>query len=197
SPSDINPLSTHYGKVMLPRGNGRLVTYPDNSYSPFVYDLNLKKTIKIANEQDLLKSLKKSDKIDKYNKDGEVKVNKVWYNFGGHLGGGIHPLYAEETPELKAFLCSIDGKVLETVNYQYIGAFYNSKFQAITNGEVVWINQNGTKVAAPKDESGTYTGLSKVIKLENGVYQIDQNGVIILGEEKLEKLPEFLRNNSK
>jgi hypothetical protein len=29
--SDFNSLSTHYGKVMLPRGNGRLITYPNNS----------------------------------------------------------------------------------------------------------------------------------------------------------------------
>mgnify|MGYP000386224174 CR=1 FL=1 len=157
SPSDLNPLSTHYGEIMLPRGNGRLVTYPNNSYQPLVYDLNLKKTIKVANEQDLLKSLKKTDKIDKYNKDGEVKVNKTWYTFGGHLGGGIHPLYDVETYDLKAFLCSIDGKLLNTTSkYKYIGSFYNNKFQALNAVSTTWINQNGTKVSAPKDESGEY-----------------------------------------
>lgn len=198
SPSDLNPLSTHYGRVMLPRGNGRLVTYPNNSYQPLVYDLNLRKTIKVANEQDLLKSLKKTDKIDKYNKDGEVKINKVWYTFGGHLGGGIHPLYDVENYDLKSFLCSIDGKLLNTSSkYQYIGAFYNSKLQALNIGKTTWINQNGTKVAAPKDESGVYAGLSKVVKLEDGIYQIEQNNVIILGNETLVKLPDFLINNAK
>jgi hypothetical protein len=197
SPSDLNPLSTHYGRVMLPRGNGRLVTYPNNSYQPLVYDLNLKKIIKVVNEQDLLKSLKKTDKIDKYNKDGEVKINKVWYTFGGHLGGGIHPLYGVENYDLQSFLCSIDGKLLKISEYQYIGAFYNNKLQALNTGKTIWINQNGTKVAAPKDESGEYTGDSKVVKLDKGIYQIEQNNVIILGKDTLVKLPEFLSNNAK
>ena len=197
SPSDFNPLSTHYGKVMLPRGNGRLVTYPNNSFKPFVYDLNLKRTVAIANKENLLKSLKKTDRIDKYNKDGEVKINKVWYNFGGHLGGGVHPMYSTENYTLKLFLCSIDGSLLNTSStFQFIGAFHNSKLQAVRGNETAWINQNGTKTNAPTDESGKYVGLSKVVKLDTGVYQIKQNDFIVLGKEKLEKLADFLRSNS-
>lgn len=194
SVSDFNSLSTHYGKVMLPRGNGRLVTYPNNSYQPMVYDLNVKKTVKISNEQDLFKNLKKNDIIDKYKKDGEVKVNKEWYEFGGHLGGGIHPLYSEDNYQVHSFLCSIDGKVLYTASdYQYIGAFHNNKFQAIKGSETMWINQNGTKVSAAKDESGEYSGNSKVVKIDAGVYQITKDGVIVLGDEKLLKMVDFLR----
>ena len=54
-PSDLNPLSTHFGKIMLPRGNGRLITYLNNSYAPLVYDLVAKKDVKVANEKELFK----------------------------------------------------------------------------------------------------------------------------------------------
>jgi hypothetical protein len=196
SPSDFNPLSTHYGKIMLPRGNGRLVTYPNNSYEPMVYDLNVRKSVKVANKQDLFKNLKKNDVIDKYNKDDELKINKVWYNFGGHLGGGIHPLYLDHNYKIHSFLCSIDGNLLRTSSsYQYIGAFYNNKFEAFKDNKTVWINQNGTKVNAPNDESGVYTEGVKVVKLTNGSYQLMKDGFIVLGNEKLEKMADFLRNN--
>lgn len=32
--SDFSTLSTSYRKVMLPRGNGRVVTYPNNAKEP-------------------------------------------------------------------------------------------------------------------------------------------------------------------
>lgn len=194
----FNALSTHYGEVMLPRGNGRLVTYPNNSYQPFIYDLVVKKEVKIANLKEYLKELKKTDVIDKYNKEDEVKLGKEWYNFGGHLGGGIHPLYAVEEYKLVSFLCTIDGTVLKTdEGFEYIGSFYNNKFQVVNNGKISWINQNGTEVNAAKNEAGSYSGNSILNKLENGHYQIMRDGVIILGNETLEKLPVFLRNFSK
>jgi uncharacterized membrane protein len=59
----------------------------------------------------------------------------------------------------------------------------------------VWVNQNGTKVSAVKDEAGEYSGNSTLTRLKSGAYQITQDGVIILGEERLDKLAVFLRNN--
>lgn len=199
SPSDFNTLSTHYGKIMMPRGNGRLVTYPNNSYEPFVFDIATKKQVKVVNKQELFKSLKKKKIIDKYNKEDQLKINKVWYSFGGHLGGGIHPLYIiEKGYNVNSFLCSIDGKVLDAISdYQYIGSFYKDKYQAIKGNKILWINQNGTKVDDAKDETGVYTGSTKVVKLEKGVYQLMKDGVIILGKEKLEKMNVFLRKNAK
>lgn len=192
--SDFNILSTHYGMVMLPRGNGRLVMYPNNSHKVFIYDLNVRKTIIVANPENLYKRLKKSDIIDKYNKDNELKINKEWYMFGGHLGGGVHPLYAIEGYELKGFLCSLDGRFLKSqLDYQYLGAFYNNNYQAVKGDKVVWVNQNGTEVNPAKDESGKYTGNSVIKKLNNGNYQILKEGIIILGKEKLERMPDFLR----
>lgn len=192
--SDFNPLSTHYGQVMLPRANGRLVTYPNNSFNPMVFDLNQNKIVRVANEEDVLDGLKKNDRIRKYNKDGEVKIEKEWYKFGGHLGGGIHPLYFENNYKVYAYLCSIDGKVLfASDDYDYIGAFYESKFQAVKGDKVSWINQNGTEVSAPKDTMKLYTGSSKIVKIEEGVYRIFKDGKIIKGSDTLDKLPDFLR----
>lgn len=196
--SDFNTLSTHYGVVMFPRGNGRLVTYPNNAKKPFIYDLNLRKEILITTDmQELFKRLKKADIIDKYNKENEIKIGKTWFNFGGHLGGGIYPLYAVEGFRLSGFLCSLDGRILNAIaDYQNIGIFYDNKYQALKGTDVLWINQNGTKVSASVDESGTYSGTSIVSKLDDGSYQIKQDGIIILGNEKLEKMDDFLRSFS-
>jgi hypothetical protein len=196
--NDFNTLSTHYGKVMLPRGSGRLITYPNNSKEPFVYDMNFKKVVRIANQSDLLKNLKKSDIIDKYKKEGDVKINKKWYLFGGHLGGQIYPLYAEEGYNLVSFLCSVDGTTLiPATEYQFIGAFYNGKSQAIKGKDIVWINQIGTEVNDAKDEDAKYNGISVVSKRDDGTFQILREGVITLGSETLDKLPIYLRKFSK
>ncbi len=196
--STFNAASTHYGKVMLPRGNGRIIAYPNNSNKVMVYDLIEMKFVQIANEKELFKSLKKSKKISKYRKDGTIKIKKEWYGFGGHIGGGIHPLFVMETSNLTGFLFSINGAVSRLDKFSYLGAFYNNKAQAVKNGRTFWINQNGRKTRAPKDESGVYTGNSKVRRLKNEAYQITQNGVIVLGNQKLEKMENFLRkNNSK
>lgn len=58
--SDFYNLSTHFGQVMLPRANGKLVTYPNNVAKPFVFDLNEKKIIEITNEKEILKKLRQS-----------------------------------------------------------------------------------------------------------------------------------------
>jgi hypothetical protein len=192
--SDFNPLSTHFGEIMLPRGNGRVVAYPNNSQKVLVYDLISRKFVRVANEVELLKNLKKSDVIDKYKKEGTVRVDKNWYTFGGHLGGGIHPMYSEEGYRLEGFLCSIDGKFLNaTSSFQSIGVFYNGKFEAMKSGERVWINQNGTEVSKALDQAATYTGKSILTKLENGSYQIVRDNVIILGDKKLEKITDYLK----
>jgi hypothetical protein len=196
--TDFNMLSTHYGKVMLPRGSGRLVTYPNNSNQAFIYDLNVRKTVRVGNLEAILKSLKKLEVIDKFKKDGEVKVGKNWYKFGGNLGGGIYPLYALEGYSLKGFLCSLDGRFLDvSSSYQYLGSFYNNKYEAIQAEKTVWVNQNGTKVNAASDEFEKYTGASKIRKIKNGNYQITQEGVIVLGKEKLANMADFLRSFSK
>ena len=194
NPSDFNPLSTNYSKIMLPRANGRLVVYLNNSFEPMVFDLNQAKVVRVANVEEVLENLKKNDIIRKYNKDKELKIEKEWYAFGGHLGGGIHPLYIAGNYQVHAYLFSVDGTLLfASADYDFIGAFYDNRAQALKGNTVSWINQNGTKVSDAKDKMATYTGNSKVVKLKDGVYQIHKDGLLIKGEESLEKLPEFLR----
>lgn len=200
SPSVFNSLSTHYGKVMLPRGNGHLVAYPNNSAKAMVFDLNLRKFLKNIDEQDLLKRLKKEERIGKYNKEGEVKIDKTWYKFGAHLGGGIYTLSVveDETNSVQFFLCTVDGKLLSAVgDYQYLGAYYNGRYQAMKGTAMKWVNQNGTPVEDAENESGVYKGLSKIVRLDKGRFQIMQNELIVLGKEKLEKLASFLKKHTK
>jgi len=198
SVSEFNTLSTHYGKVMLPRGNGHIVTYPNNSFKTYVYNAISKKFINVNDEKAVFKDLKKAKRISKYNKEGQVKIAKEWYNFGGHIGGGIYPLYLTDY-KLYGFLCGLDGKVLTASVYRNLGAFYKNKINVLDEVDSFWINQNGTKVSAPENEAGTYVGASKVVQLENGSFQIHQKiegkDVIVLGNEKLEILEDFLRKN--
>lgn len=194
--SEFNTLSTHYGNVMMPRGNGTIVTYPNNSLKAFVYNVNSNQFIKVADQRALFKELRKTDKIEKSNKDGQVRIAKEWYHFGGHLGGGVYALYQSDY-KLFGFLCSLDGTVLKTNNYQGIGAFYNGKYHVINETESYWVNQNGTKVDGPINEGGKYSGNSKLVPVEFGGYRIHQtiDGVeyIVFGSERLELLEDFLR----
>ncbi|WP_208890418.1 hypothetical protein [Polaribacter sejongensis] len=196
--TEFNPLATDYGQVMLPRGNGWVVTYPDNSFEPLVYDLKDQKIIKIPNEEDLLKSLKKEDVVDRFNKDSEVKINKVWYQFGGHLGGGVYSLYSEDSYKVRSFLFSTNKEIISAdAGFEYIGAYYKETFQAIKKGKVIWINPEGVKVSDVKDGYKKYSGDSKVVQLASGTYQIIRNEVIVLGDKELEKLSDFLRKHKK
>lgn len=189
--STFNTLSTHYGTVMLPRANGQLVTYPNNSYEPFIFDLNTRSLVRLENQKELFKRLRKSDAIDKYNNDGEVKKDKTWYTFGGHLGGGVHPLY-EENYVLSGFLFSIDGTFLSAkTDYQYIGPFYNNTMQSIQGNETIWVNQNGTKISSVEDQSKEYSGESRVVKTDGG-FHIMQGDKIVLGDDKLETIEDFV-----
>ena len=196
--SDFYNLSTHFGQVMLPRANGKLVTYPNNVAKPFVFDLNEKKIIEITNEKEILKNLDKADVITKYNNDGEVKINKEWYRFGGDLGGGLHPLYAEESYDLLGFLCAMEGKFLSAKDdFEFIGPFYNNRFEAKKGNSRFWIDQKGVELNDTEIEDNSYLGESIIEKLDDGSYQIKRNGFIILKDKKLEKLSDFINNNLK
>lgn len=196
--SDFYNLSTHFGQVMLPRANGKLVTYPNNVAKPFVFDLNEKKIIEITNEKEILKNLDKADIITKYNNDGEVKFNKEWYRFGGNLGGGLHPLYAEESNDLLGFLCALEGKFLSAKDdFEFIGPFYNNRFEAKKGNRRFWIDQKGVELNDTEIEDNSYLGESIIEKLDDGSYQIKRNGFIILKDKKLEKLSDFINNHLK
>ena len=196
--SEFNPLATHYGQVMLPRGNNKLIAYPNNSLKVLVFDLLLQKFTSTDDGKSLFKDLEKKKAISNYNKDGEVKISKKWYRFGGIVGGGISPLYNADY-SLFGYICAIDGRLLTYDFYNYIGAFYNEKLQVLTNGEPNWINQNGTKVTAPTNENGVYSGASKIGKSDLGNYifyqTIDGKKMIVSGDKKLLNQTDFIKSN--
>ncbi|TVZ56044.1 hypothetical protein OD91_1323 [Lutibacter sp. Hel_I_33_5] len=194
--AEFNPLSTNYGKVTYARGNGRIVAYPNETKEALVYDIEERKFVKISDIKSFLKKLRKADIIDKY-KDQSVRLNSdKWYFFGGHLGGGIHPLFNEDNT-LYGYLNSATGKEISASDVGHLGTLYNSKIQSKRRNKVYWVDKNGEKVKAPENEAGEYKGSSIVKRLENGNYQFLQKGIIILGDKKLEKLADFLRNNKK
>jgi hypothetical protein len=194
--SDFNMLSTNYGVVMFPRANGKLVTYPNNANEVFVFDLYERKILKISDKEIVLKNLKKADFIDKFNDDGEVKIGKEWYYFGGHLGGGIHPMYAKEGYNLQGFLHSINGRFSTAKSdFDFIGAFHNDNAQAIKDGQNYWIDQKGGLIEA-ENQTDSYNGNSIIVKLNTGAYQLKRDDLIILGNEKLEKMTDFMKKHA-
>lgn len=194
--SEFSPASTNYGKVMLPRANGKLVMYPNNTNKVVVFDLEKEKFIRIANTKELLKNLKRSDVIDRFKKEDEVKIQGEWYVFGGSIGGGVYPIFNEDSNELYGYLFSESKKLVSKDKYPYLGAFYNKKLQVITQKTSFWINEQGNTIEAPKQEK--YTGLSKVIKRNDGEYQFYKNingkKYIILGDKKLKTFKDYLKD---
>ncbi|MGJ8743023.1 hypothetical protein [Polaribacter sp.] len=190
----FNTVSTHYGRVMLPRANGLLVMYPNKSYETMIYDLNQKKIIKSDEKVGFYNDLQSKKIIQDYSINGKVEKNNKWYDFGGSLGGGIYTLYTIKSHHVDSFLFSASGKVLKTVPiYQYLGAFYNNAIQAIFRNKTIWLNNKGKKVRAPIDEYGDYKGSAKVVELESGFHIIKDN-IIVLGEKKLETMDEYIKS---
>ena len=195
--SGFNPLSTNFGSVMLPRGNGKVVAYPNNSLKVMVFDLTSKTVDVLSDEKDVLKELRKTDKIEKSNNDGQVRIGGEWYNFGGHLGGGIYPLF-NSNYSLFGFLCGIDGKVLKADQYNRMGAFFGEKAQVQNADTTTWVNQNGTELETVINPEYAYAGISKLVQVTGG-YQIHQEiggkKYIVLGENKLVMLEDYLKEN--
>ncbi len=197
SASAFNATSTNYGKVMFPRGNGLLVTYPNNATKAFVYNLRTKAFVSTTEDLDkeLLKTLKKNDIIDKYNNDNQIKKDKVWSYLGGNIGGGLYALY-EDKNKLYGFLNTSSGKILLKEYYNYIGAFYNGVHQIIEDNNTSWMDGKGIKKGANANENGSYKGRTKIVKLANGNYQLHQNrdgkNYLVLGEKKLLNQEDFV-----
>ncbi|AOW20807.1 hypothetical protein [Urechidicola croceus] len=197
--SKFDLIASNYGVIMLPRGNGRVVIYPKNSKKAKIFDLESQKIVSIANEKELLKELKSNAFIDKYDKEGEVRIGKKWFIFGSYLGGGLYQLYQKEEG-LFYYLSTSKNKLFSEKELGYVGVSYNGKSQIIKRGVTSWINESGDVVNPPKNELSEYSGSSKIIKIEEGKYQIRQQigteEYIILEDEKLESMVKFLRQNN-
>ncbi|MDT0559335.1 hypothetical protein RM697_11780 [Ichthyenterobacterium sp. W332] len=183
----FNSSSTHYGKVMLPRANGLIVAYPNNSTKVYLYNLITKEFVTIQNQKDVLKNLRKNDIIDNYNKVGQVKLDKKWLFIGGDIGGGIFALY-EGKNRLYGFLNTYDGNIYANEYYNYLGA-YDGNFELIDSENRFWMTSEGTRQDYNNDKNGTYNGLTKVVKLKDGSYRFHQNidgqDYLVLRKQKL------------
>ncbi len=195
----FNATSTHYGKVMLPRANGLVVAYPDNSNKAYVYNLLEKSFSSIESEKDLLKNLKKNDIIEKYNKDGQVRINKQWLNLGSHIGASVFELY--ENGKLFGFLNTSNGKVWDVAYYNYLGGFYDDNFELLEGNMRFWLDAEGVRRETNKNENGIYSGVSRFIKNTDGNYIITQNrdgrDYLVLGDKSLINQKHFIAKASK
>ncbi len=198
--SEFDEKSNYYDQIMPPRGNGLLIAYPSNSVKTLIYNLKEKEYIRIPNLQDLLKDLKKSEKIDKYNKKKRtVKVNKNWYRFGSDLGGGIYSLYDIEINKIAGFLMTNTGGnpvVVESSGNLFLGAFYNNKSQGLQNDKTIWVNDIGREGEPPNNEDGKYRGTVSVKKVDKGGYKLIEDGSVFLKDKKMEPLVNFLKRNN-
>tara|TARA_R110002111_G_scaffold18_3_gene165 strand:- start:29039 stop:30322 length:1284 start_codon:yes stop_codon:yes gene_type:complete len=196
SVSTFNVKSTHYGKVMLPRGNGLMVTYPNNSKKAYVYNVKDKSFMETTDLNDFLKMLKKNDIIEKY-KDEQVRINKQWLTLGNHLGAGVYELYGDDNRF--GFLNTSDGKVLDANFYNYLGGFYNGNFELLEDGKQFWMDADGIKRETNKDENGMYSGTSRFVKHADGTYGILQNregkDYLVFGDKALLNKVQFIEES--
>lgn len=193
SVSVVSPNATHYGKVMLPRANGLIITYPDNSNKAFVYNVKEKSFLETEELKEFLKRLKKNDIIEKY-KDNQVRLNKQWLTLGSHLGAGIYELY--ENQNRFGFLNTSDGKLWNADFYNYLGGFYDGNFEVLEGEKRFWMDPEGIKGTTNKNENGSYSGTSRFIKYNDGIYVILQNrdgkDYLVHGEKTLLNQKQFV-----
>ncbi len=190
--SFFNSLSTHYGKVMLPRANGVLVAYPNNSNKVAVYDLATNSLRGNSNLENHFKYWKDLKVIKKYNKNNQIKIDKQYLNFGGDLLG--FSAFYNENSSLFGFI-SVGGVVVPANAYSNIGTLNNGFAEAIkSNGTSVWLNEKGEETKALINKNGEYSGSSTLVKLASSKYQFRNEGnQIVKGNEVLDDLKTYLK----
>lgn len=196
---DVNPKSTHYGTIMLPRANARLVVYPNNLGEVFVFDLE-KGNLVEQNINTTFKKLKEKKIITKYKGNNQIKVKGEWYSYGGSLGD-THILYLPKTNIIYGYLVERGGRILKKSEYPYMGFSYKDRSQVVKNKRSFWVDSFGDKVKKPINESGIYGGKTRVIRTDDGKFQFIQkiNGerYMVNNNEKLEDLDSFLKRHLK
>ncbi|WP_179022304.1 hypothetical protein [Winogradskyella forsetii] len=197
--STFNSNSLHYGKVMLPRANGLIVTYPDNSNNAYVFNVKSKLFVTSDTEREhFLRKLKKNDIIETY-KAEQVRVKGRWLTIGSELGAGVYELH--EFGNRYGYLNTLDGKVWNEKYYNYLGGFCNGNFELIEGEKRFWMDVDGLKSETNEDENGTYSGDSRFVKREDGIYVIIQNregkDYLIYGDEALLNQEQFIEAASR
>lgn len=190
--NQFNSLSTHYGKVMLPRENGLLVTYPNNSTKVAVYDLNSNSLVFSGDMKQQYELWKRKDAIKKFNKQNQIKIDKDYLNFGGSLSG--FSAFYSETGSLNCFI-SVGGNIFTASNYPYMGTLTNGFAEVIkSDGNSYWIDENGNESELLINKNGSYEGSIVLNKKGDSKFHfINENNEIIKGDEKLVSLEKFLK----
>lgn len=192
-----------YDKLMMSENNNLLIIYPGNYARTLIFDLDQQKYVEIGNLRDLLREIRKAGKVERYStKDRKIRIDKIWYYFGCHLGEGIFTLYAEESESLFGFLFTKTGegqgsRIISKETIDYAAYYDNSAIKTIKNGKTLWLNSVGTEAYEPSNEETKYNGEIVITKVEDGSFQLVENGITILEDKKLISLKNFLLENKK
>lgn len=189
----FNALSSNYGKVMLPRDNGLLVCYPNNSTKILVFDLK-SKSFKVPSMLERYYDYWKSQKvIKKYNKENQIKIDKEYLNLGGDVGGSL--AFYNEDNSLFGFITA-GGKKLKASEYKYVGTLANGSIEAIKqNGSQVWLSEKGETVTDLINKNGFYSGTTIIKKVDSKYQMLNEKNEIMKGESVLVSLEQYLESH--
>lgn len=193
--STFNNLATHYGVVTQPRGNNKLVMYPNNAGKTLIFDLKTKEFVTLGELKPILKNLKARKHIDSFNKKGKIKVNKQSYIIDNSIDASVYTLYNEDF-SFYGYLFLSNKSVVAKEEIGYLGSSYHNQIEASKNDISTWIQPNKSKTKAPDYKNGNYSGGTTINTLKNGVYQFKNDNYIILGNKKLEPLKDYLIKNN-
>jgi hypothetical protein len=188
----FNSLSTHYGKVMIPRENGLLVTYPNNSTKVAVYNLNTNSLVIGGDMTQQFDLWKRKDVIKKFNKNNQIKIEKEYLNYGGNLSG--FSVFHNETGNINCFI-SVGGNIFSTSTYLYMGTLINGFTEAVkADGNSYWIDEYGNESEAQVNKNGSYEGNIVLNKKGNSQFHfVNDKNEIVKGDKVLVSLEEFLK----
>lgn len=197
-PSKYHEDLTNYGRVTLPRGDGKIVLYPNEINETLVYDLKEEKFVNMGDTKEFLKELKKDDKVDKYDgKEGTIKIEKDWYLLGNDLGGKVYTLYSVENQRLFGYMFADEKeiKILKRSQIGYLSSYYSNKLASIDSKfNQLWFTNNGEEASRPM-LNNKYKGDTRVVKVDGGYHLVNNEANVFLRNQKLDKLKDFLKKS--
>jgi len=177
---EFNSLSSSYGTVMKPRGNGILVTYPNNSLDVLKFDLNRGEFIKRPSAIDLVKNLEELGEVDieyrvlEEQDLLEVKMSSEWVVLGSPLGGDIYPLFRRNDYSIYGYAFNKSDGESEKRVMRYLGSYYDGKIQASTSKESWWLDKRSRSINTEEIKVEKYKGDAEIIRVSAGTYKVQR-----------------------
>lgn len=177
---EFNSLSSTYGTVMKPRGNGILITYPNNSLDVLKFDLNRGEYIKKPTAIELVKSLEELGendieyKIDEAKDLLEVKMGEEWVVLGSPLGGDIYPLFRRNDYSIYGYAFNKSDGDSEKRVMRNLGSYYDGKIQASTSKESWWLDKSSRAINTEQIKVEKYKGDAEIIRVSAGTYKVQR-----------------------